>query len=206
MHDHDAIQILEQDPQAKNNTFAQSLCAQFHQRHGQLSDKQWYWVIKLAGEAETRQATASVVLATAEQLGDFDAMVALFNVAKESGLKFPKVRLDTAGEQRIVLAVCRARSKNPGAIRVTNGMGFHDPGNLYFGQIDKSGRWLPGRDATDEVVAILRDFAADPAGVAAAYGQRTGSCCFCGRELTDARSTDVGYGPVCADKYGLTWG
>ena len=205
MHDTDAIEILETDPQAKNNTFAQSLCAHFHQRHGQLSDKQWYWVIKLAGEAETRQATVATVTATAEQLGDFNDMVALFKVAKESGLKFPKIRLD-AGEQRIVLAVCGARSKSPGAIRVTNGMGFHDPGNLYFGQIDTDGRWLPGRDATDEVVDMLRDFATNPEGVAAAYGQRTGSCCFCGRELTDARSTDVGYGPVCADKYGLAWG
>jgi hypothetical protein len=35
------------------------------------------------------------------------------------------------------------------------------------------------------------------------YGQRFGSCCFCGRELTEKASLYYGYGPVCADKYGL---
>ena len=52
----------------------------------------------------------------------------------------------------------------------------------------------------------LKAFAADPETVAAQYGSLTGNCCFCGRKLTDDRSTNVGYGPVCADKFGLNWG
>lgn len=35
------------------------------------------------------------------------------------------------------------------------------------------------------------------------YGQRFGSCCFCGRELTEKASLFYGYGPVCAEKFGL---
>jgi hypothetical protein len=41
---------------------------------------------------------------------------------------------------------------------------------------------------------------------AAAFGRLTGQCVFCARELTDQRSIDVGYGPVCAGKNGLPWG
>jgi len=36
---------------------------------------------------------------------------------------------------------------------------------------------------------------------------RQGNCCFiCGRNLDTAESIDAGYGPVCADKWGLPWG
>lgn len=48
--------------------------------------------------------------------------------------------------------------------------------------------------------------AVDPEGTAAAYGHLTGACCFCRRALSDERSVSVGYGPVCADHFGLAWG
>lgn len=41
---------------------------------------------------------------------------------------------------------------------------------------------------------------------AAAFGHLYGECCYCARDLTDERSIEVGYGPVCAAKYGLPWG
>lgn len=41
---------------------------------------------------------------------------------------------------------------------------------------------------------------------AAALGKLTERCVFCNRKLTDGRSTDVGYGPDCADREGLPWG
>ncbi len=37
-------------------------------------------------------------------------------------------------------------------------------------------------------------------------GQATGVCQFCGRELTNAESMRRGYGPVCAERWGLPWG
>lgn len=40
---------------------------------------------------------------------------------------------------------------------------------------------------------------------AAAFGQSTSWCCYCGRLLEDPRSLDTGYGPTCAKKYGLPW-
>lgn len=41
---------------------------------------------------------------------------------------------------------------------------------------------------------------------AAAFGATTGVCIACAKQLTDGRSTEVGYGPVCAKKYGWPWG
>jgi len=44
---------------------------------------------------------------------------------------------------------------------------------------------------------------------AAALGHSTSYCCFCSRHLKDqgeGRSVEVGYGPVCAAKFGLPWG
>lgn len=41
---------------------------------------------------------------------------------------------------------------------------------------------------------------------AASFGALTGRCVFCDRELTDERSIEVGYGPVCAERNGLPWG
>lgn len=41
---------------------------------------------------------------------------------------------------------------------------------------------------------------------AAAFGHATGCCVYCARDLTDDRSVEVGYGPVCAAKHDLPWG
>lgn len=56
------------------------------------------------------------------------------------------------------------------------------------------------------LIALLDSFAADPAAISAEMGRNTGSCCFCNRVLTCAESRSVGYGPICAGRYGLAWG
>jgi len=37
--------------------------------------------------------------------------------------------------------------------------------------------------------------------IAATWGHAWGLCCFCGATLTDPRSAELGYGPVCAKKH-----
>lgn len=37
------------------------------------------------------------------------------------------------------------------------------------------------------------------------YALKTNNCCFCKRELTDEISVKVGYGPICAEYFGLPW-
>jgi hypothetical protein len=51
----------------------------------------------------------------------------------------------------------------------------------------------------------LQHFALNPISTAKVNGQKYGHCCFCKQELTNAISVYNGYGPICADNYGLPW-
>jgi hypothetical protein len=53
--------------------------------------------------------------------------------------------------------------------------------------------------------ALLK-LATDPQAAATEYAKATHNCCFCNQDLADPRSEAAGYGPVCADKWGLPWG
>ena len=61
-------------------------------------------------------------------------------------------------------------------------------------------------DTQTAVANALIALANDPAKAASDYGHLTGTCCFCNRGLTDERSVSVGYGPICAQHFGLPWG
>lgn len=122
----------------------------------------------------------------------------------QAHLKWPKIRLTTPTGQTLCLKLAGNQSKNPGHLMITDGGPYG--ANKYFGRVDLQGNWNPGRDNTPEVVELLNKLSDDPAGVAAAYGKLTGNCCFCNLPLSDDRSTAVGYGPVCANHYGLPWG
>lgn len=80
---------------------------------------------------------------------------------------------------------------------------------MWLGNIDRSGRFWKATGCPDWVLGFLEELVANPEAIAAQHGKATGQCCFCSRLLTDDRdgySVDVGYGPVCASRYGLKWG
>lgn len=135
-------------------------------------------------------------------LGDMKPMLALFNRAG-SRLKYPKINLRLPDAGDVVLSVAKG-GKAPGSINVATPGGFGN--NTWFGRINLDGSYAPSRVAPKGIEEQLLKFAADPAGFAAAQGHMTGRCCFCSLPLTDARSTEVGYGRTCADNYGLPWG
>jgi hypothetical protein len=134
-------------------------------------------------------------------------VVELLAHAAEHGLKYPKLRLQLADGTPLRIHVAGERSRTPGYLMLTDGGKY--PDNLYFGRISPAGDLEIGRDGhqrREQLVALLERLAAEPAKVAAEYGKLTGNCCFCKLTLTDARSTAVGYGPICAGKFGLPWG
>jgi hypothetical protein len=71
-----------------------------------------------------------------------------------------------------------------------------------------AGKVWDGRRFSYETGAQRRAATGRPitADEAAAFGHATGHCVYCARELTDDRSVEVGYGPVCASKHNLPWG
>jgi hypothetical protein len=175
--------------------FARSL-AQSFARYGSWTAGQRPWAHLLANEAEDRLAAAQAAPQAPQGPGPFQAIVDLLHGA-QAHLKFPKVRLDG-----LVLSVAGARARQPGTINLTDGGPYGQ--SAWYGRISLDGHHQG--QAPEWVLEALAALAADPAGYAAATGQRVGSCCFCGRDLTDERSLAVGYGPVCADHWSLPWG
>lgn len=138
-----------------------------------------------------------------ERLPDFSAVYGLFEKVSEGGKRWPAIVLDS-GRARVKLYVSGKRSRFPGVVNVV------DPDSRdWFGRIAEDGTWAGRRAANGDVEELLVEFAMDPVAVAAGCGRHTGRCCFCSRELTDdstGKSVEMGYGPVCAKRWGLPWG
>lgn len=176
--------------------FARSLLDQYRNR-GSLSDRQWPWVEKLAADGPRSEAFTDAVSMT--------AIIAAFESAKQHKGN-PVLRI-LAGEDHVLrLAVIRSeRSRYPGAINVTGNQRQYDD-RPWYGRINLDGSFSRSRETTPAITAALEAFAADPLAAAAAYGKSLHSCCFCGINLTSAASKAAGYGPICAQKWGLAWG
>ena len=200
------VAILDKLGQS-DRTFASSMIAGFN-RFGKLSDKQLPWVDTL-----TQRATAPKPAPVAYVTVDFKAIQDLFDVASRPSatrhaaimpMKRIKVRLQTAAGQPVVFNRAGSMSKYAGQIMITDGQPFGQ--NKFFGRVDVTGEFFATRSATQEVCELVKEFSEDPAEIAGRYGRLTGGCSFCSHGLKDERSTQVGYGPVCAKRFGLAWG
>jgi len=181
--------------------FASSLVAQYDRRE-RLSEKQWHWVTKLAAPS-VPSADSPTAITLLPNVGNMDGVLTLFSKAHEH-LKYPKIRLSLPDGSPIALAIAGDRAKFPGSINITDGGRYGE--NTWYGRVHADGRYDASRRAVPAVEELLCTLAGSPEQTAAAYGKLTGNCCFCHKSLTDERSTDVGYGPVCADNWGLNWG
>jgi hypothetical protein len=156
-------------------------------------------------EAAKAAAAAAKPAPVAVNVGSFSGVVALFETAK-AHLKFPKIRLVVNGT-KITLSLNGPRSKTPGSISIS-GEGVY-PNRPYYGRVSPEGAFFPFRMAAEfetALTAVLTKLAADPAGVAKEHGKLTGNCCFCNKVLglgEDKRSIVVGFGPRCAEHFGL---
>lgn len=143
-------------------------------------------------------------------IGDFSGVYALFERAAKH-LKHPKIRL-LLGDAPVTLYVAGERSRMPGVVNVvkTPPDAVDYGSQVWLGRVAKDGKWAPARNLSKEdekeTTKLLKELAKNPEVVAANYGRLTGRCCFCYKSLADERSTQVGYGPVCASRYGLKWG
>ena len=124
---------------------------------------------------------------------DLTALVAFLTGARNRGLKSPRVRFAAPGSGELLLSLAPQAGRNPGAVYVKlNGE--------YIGKVAADGT---ASGLSDAIVKTLAAIGTDPARAAEFHGATTGRCSFCGLTLTDEGSTEVGYGPICADRYGL---
>jgi hypothetical protein len=76
---------------------------------------------------------------------------------------------------------------------------------VYQGKILDIGKvyWYPV--SMEAIKQEILQFCILPTASAKINGQKYNHCCFCKQELTNAISVYNGYGPICADNYGLPW-
>ncbi len=142
-------------------------------------------------------------------------LINLFDHAIET-LKYPSLTLQTI--QDVPLFLCRTGNKSKigiGNIAIKSSKQYEN--SIFYGYITREGAWSKATWYPDMLISaetfndltriqipeILREFAANPANYAAMHGQKFNHCCFCAIELTHPDSVAVGYGPVCAEKWGL---
>lgn len=186
----------------KDQTFALSLLQQ-QSRTGKLSAKQWPWVTKLVDRIDHPQPVTE-----ARNLGDQTALRAMFATAGAK-IKFPHLLLrHDCGEyaETLKLWIAGARSSQPGSLSVVTTATNRE----WLGRVHQDGTWTPGHTRSaieyDSVADLLSELIAAPTAFLADNGKSAGACCYCGTELTDARSVAAGYGQTCAKKWGLPWG
>src|SRR5215469_9949471 len=162
------------------------------------------------------QAKAPAPLRMTANVGDLGGLMALFDIAKQH-LKYPKILMLVDG-LGLRISVAGPAAKVPGSLNVTSATSNGEEGREWYGRVLRNGTYEAARAAngrTDKITQALRELASDPARAAYRYSKATarpvgdqliGNCCFCGQTLTDNRSLAVGYGPICADHFGLPWG
>ena len=156
----------------------------------------------------TRQPQAEPIVNDKPSIG-LMPIVSLLHNAKRN-LKWPKLLIDTDvfGGLTLRLSIAGDTARWPGSINVTDNARDFDQ-RRYFGKIGLDGKWhgsprIPLPDL-NEVFDELLLIASDPLGYAKIHGRRYSNCMFCGKELTHPDSLTVGYGPICAEKWGLPW-
>lgn len=173
----------------ESNDFAASLAGHLD-RTGALTPRQIEAVRAKLSAAERAPAAVHVDVAAIERM---------FEAARARQVKKPAVRLDT-----FVFKFAGTGGRNPGAIYVTDTESTDADGRpAYLGKV-LGGSFTKtaacSADQADRIVAA----ASNPSEAAKAYGQRTGNCSICGRELTAEESLEKFLGPVCAKKYGIS--
>lgn len=187
----------------QSRAYTQALVADLR-RYGNLFASKRYWLHAHAQEQIEREARAANPASPNETPCGTLPRIAAFLTPVSKTLKSGARVTFESGPLTVVIARAAERARHPGSFYVRGLTGFQGDG--YFGRIGPEGAFFPSRSCPYEVLALLDEFELNPAGYCAAYGRRTGRCCFCDARLDDPISMSLGFGPVCGPKYGLKWG
>lgn len=171
------------------------------------SDK--VWMVPAAIHAQAQAIVPAPVAPPAKKLiGDLTGIMAIFDKYATSGnKKKPVIVLSNPTDGTAFrISIAGPKSKEPGSLSILSNSKNAEGERDWLGRISKDGTFSPSHKATRNLFIRLKMFALDPAGVAAEHGQVTKTCCFCNTPITTAESLKMGYGPVCADNFGLPWG
>jgi len=201
-----AIAILDEDPKGSFGWDLAKKAKKFD-----MSPAQTFYIFKLAEERKNptkKVSDGAMAIGKHEPYDRHPNIVEMLALAAKKAKKLPKIRLTIERADGSNFPVCLslngAKSKTPGGVAITDGAPYGS--NVYYGGIRPDGSFFPTAKCSREIKEFLWAFNEDPAGIAAAYGHKHSNCMFCKKALDTKESTAVGYGPVCADNYGLPWG
>lgn len=177
------------------NAFAAELLGQFEAKgwlsSGQVDSLQRQLDKNDARQAERAAKKQAEATAIVNNPVDTSAIRELFDRAKAKGLKKPGLWY---GDLKISEAP--SHGANAGSLYVKQG-------GQYVGKITGA-KFLASWGVKQlPILEALLEIAKDPAEVLRVKGRETGTCCCCGRELTDPESIAAGIGPICATNWGL---
>lgn len=188
--DMEAINIISE----LSSSFAKDLVRKFW-RYG-LSHDQIVWVHVLAMDTFSTPQT--------NDTRTFANIVSFFQNAANH-LRRPKVAVRVSGH-KVTL-----KYKGDGSVQIIDkedyqyNKSYGKDMPVWYGKVTREGNFIAGV-ALPGLTKVLDEFNESPEVFAKVYGKQFGHCCFCGLELSTDESLAVGYGPVCAEHYGLPWG
>lgn len=181
--------------------FAQSLFA-FYRKHNKLTEKQWPYVHKMLAEIAEREKPKDAP--DAFEISGFAGIEEKLQAQRARGVQFPAIRLHYM-----------TQTKEPSVLKVYPsvggaGCGAHldgfKVGTVVREKFRRTDRANLATEVEKKIVELLIQLVADPVLAAKEYAKATSACCFCGIALRNASSVYHGYGPICADNFGLPWG
>lgn len=203
MNGHEQIETLAANLESlpsHNLSFAKSLIHQYTARR-KLSEKQWDWVERLMRQA-TEPKESPEEPREQVKVGELDGIQKLFEKAIQNGIPRPSIKF-AVGEYIMRLA-------------------YHRDGRIFINRSEQNFYWITlgyitiegffreypdKRSAQPEgMFESIKELIANPSAFGRAQGQKLNWCIFCSRELRTTDSVFYGYGPICAEKWGLEWG
>lgn len=160
-------------PHSGSSEFVSSL-VDAHRRD-RLSRPMELWLLKLAQD-RLEESTGSQ--------GPFAGLLEAIN------------RMQAQAKARVILRCVGVTIKACTQGANEGGSYLFSPSGTYRGKLTPRGT-LQGPSDLAEVLAPI---SADPVAAALAYGQETGECACCGRELSDPVSVYGGIGPICLER------
>ena len=180
----------------KDKGFINSLIDWNQGKGRDFSPKQLFYVDRFIAEGEEKRNKNKAAMAINNHPRNFKNIAKLFLYSKQvASLAYPKITYQLAKE---LPPITLYYNNNHGCIqaKVAGRLVATIKAN---GQEDM--RW----PVKDNYLAMLETIEKDPIAAATLSGKLTSCCSFCSRELTDERSVVLGYGPVCAEHWGLPW-
>ena len=195
----DLVEWLKNEGDNNNNSFVRHMVHTLRRFNG-LTQRQWAVVAEIRREQQ-QQGIDKPMTPMPES---WKRMAVMFRMASGQ-IKSPTVRLDLCGsDHSIVFEPDSPYGPSLYVRRRTHPQRLVMIVNLKYNRIHWKG--INKAALRDEYIQCLQEFNDNPIEIARAYSSKYGKCSFCARPLSDPRSTEVGYGPICATNYGLPWG